>query len=431
MTIKKSFFIINILLFLIPAVTGLYFYDQHKKTRENYISYVKEIKTSISEFDRENPYKFRELLEDNIHYAYINHKKEILYSSEGIHNYGEMEKILRDRNYTTHFFYTEGGFLHLYTQDRNLRLPRPRKRETLWDVITRPLYHSVLTVAAVSFIAYLMLRNLKKSIYNLEHASRKISDGDLSFTMEKNTIKELEPLYRSLESLKTELRDARDKKARFIMGVSHDLKTPLALINGYVEALSDKLYTNDEEKESYLQIIKEKSSELEGIICDLIDLSRLDTGEWRTHLKKDELSELLDRTAKKYTTDAGFLGVRFIYDRSTSLEIPFDQKLISRVLDNLFSNGVKAVEEKGLITMNFYRKKEHCVLEFKDNGRGIKKEDLTMIFEPFYKGSKSRTDEGHGLGLATVKTILDNHGWKISVESEEGKGTAFSISIPL
>ncbi len=213
------------------------------------------------------------------------------------------------------------------------------------------------------------------------------------------------------------------------MGISHDLKTPLALINGYVEALADRVYSTEEERENYLSIIGDKSAELEDIICDLIELSKLDTGEWRTNLIKEDLGNLLDEIAVKYGSDSELHNIKFVYAKSVSSVVLLDKRLIIRVLDNLFSNALKATPKGGLISLSLYKEESKTVIEVKDSGEGINKDDINMIFEPFYRGSKSRTDSGHGLGLATVKTIITNHGWDIKALSPANDGAILKIFI--
>lgn len=430
MTLKKSFLLINILLLLLPVLISLYMFSQERTRRLEYVYYMHSIKDALNRYKLDDPGSLKKYFPKTIDYIIYSDNKEIIYSSVKGTQYDDLLQILNDSKVRHNIFKIDDGFIVIYSKELNIT-GKPKKRPSRINFLTRPLLPAVFSILAVTFIAFLILRSLKKNILLLVDASKNISSGNLNYSINDCYIQELAPLHQSLEDLKKELLTSRDKRARFIMGISHDLKTPLALINGYVEALSDRVYSSEDERNNYLSIIKSKSEELEGIISDLINLSRLDTGEWRYSLIKEDLGKLLTVLSEKYYADANLNRINFVYNQFCSPEIVLDRKLIIRVLDNLFSNALKATSKNGNITLTLFSENNKTIIEMKDNGKGIPKEDLGMIFEPFYKGSKSRTDNGHGLGLATVKTIITNHGWGILAESpiKDGKGSAFKIII--
>lgn len=429
MTLKKSFLGINLILLIIPFINSLYMFYEDTRRRDEFVFYTKSVKELLTKYNSSNPDDVKTKLPDNLNYILYNDNHIVTYSTDKSVTTDNYLRILKNKKYFSNLFKLDSGYIIIYSAITALPFKNNQKDNRFISMLTIPLIPAVISIVIVSIIAFLLLRSLRKSIFNLTNASKQISSGNLEYKIEDSSIEELKPLKDSLENLKIELLSSRDKRARFIMGISHDLKTPLSLINGYVEALSDEIYESEEEKYSYLSIIKDKSQELEDIISDLINLSRLDTGEWKTNLNVINLGIILDKIADKFKFDSKFLGVNFQYYRKCEIETACDIKLINRVLDNLFSNAVKAVDKEGVIKLIIYKELNRTVIELLDNGKGINKKDLGLIFEPFYKGSRSRTDNGHGLGLATVKTIIINHSWDITVESPStlGSGTSFKI----
>lgn len=434
MTIKKSFLLINALLLLIPVLTSIYLLSEERTRRGENVYYMHSMKSALTNYKPDAPEELRYFLPDTVEYIIYSDEKDILYSSSNQTEYEYLEYIYKSKRIRSNILKIDNGYIVVYSEQSNNIFADRRKPSTI-NFFTRPLLPSIISIIVVTFIAYIILRSLKKNILSLVEASKNISSGNLYYNIQECSVQELAPLHHSLEELKSELLTSRDKRARFIMGISHDLKTPLALINGYVEALSDRVYSNEDERNSYLTIIKDKSDELEGIISDLINLSRLDTGEWKYNLIEEDTGKLLSVLSEKYEADGKLKHINFSYIQKCSPQVVLDRKLIIRVLDNLFSNALKATPEGGSITLSLYNDSKNTFIEMNDTGNGIPKEDLPMIFEPFYKGSKSRTDTGHGLGLATVKTIISNHGWEIEALSPVNKlndkfnGTMFRIII--
>ncbi len=256
------------------------------------------------------------------------------------------------------------------------------------------LEHYVNTVTIISTIILLfciviittITRSIAKSVTVLKNAAERVTMGEFDTPIEVHGSNEIISLTKSLNELRLAVKENRDRQARFIMGVSHDLKTPLALIRGYVEALYDEIPSNPEERQQYAQIILKKADDLEALINDLIDVIKVETGEWRS------------------------------------------------CFENLFSNAIRYSHDDGTIKLRAFQSysgvKSCFIVQIADNGIGIAKEELKNIFEMFYRGTGSRREMGHGLGLAIVKSIIQSHNWEIEAESDAGKGTVFTITIP-
>ncbi len=315
-----------------------------------------------------------------------------------------------------------------------LKLPKIRPdiasfRNQLLLVVT---YSMVTLLVFSSLMSVLILRSLNRSILKLEGATRRIAEGDLDFELPARGNDQIASLTRSFDSMRRALKEEYARRSRFIMGVSHDLRTPLTLIQGYVEAISDGFAAEPESQKKYLSIILDKTHALEAMIGELIEFVKMETGEWRmTHRDVPVRSFLVDN-ARRFAEDAQILKREF----SWSVEVPetwcvrMDAGLFSRALENLVGNAIRYTEENGTITMTAAAGIGEVVLSIMDTGIGIPKDEVGRIFDPFYRGTNSRREQGFGLGLTTVRSIIESHGWNISVHSAVGEGTTFTIRMP-
>ena len=298
----------------------------------------------------------------------------------------------------------------------------------------------LVLVALLAFYVVMVIfitRSIAISVVELEEATRRVADGDFDLSIEAKGSNEITSLKASLNSLRLKIKEEQARRARFIMSVTHDLKTPLALIRGYVEALRDDLAASPRERNDYLEIIRKKSEALEDLIDDLIDFLRVDTGEWRASLKETALTPLLSAFSRRMKADAQLLRRGFEADLRLpqDLKVLMDERLINRCLENLVNNALRYTGENGSVVLAAEpagpdRPGLAWLLRIRDDGPGIDGKDIDHIFELFYRGTNSRREQGNGLGLATVKAILDSHNWSVEVSSEPGRGTTFTIGIP-
>jgi len=289
---------------------------------------------------------------------------------------------------------------------------------------------SILAFAAVMSI--IMLRSITRSVLALEDATRRVAAGELDVPIAVEGSNEIASLSRSLNLLREEIKDDNARRARFIMGISHDLKTPLALVKGYAEALEEDLAEAKAESRSHLGVIQAKADQLEGMIDDLIDFVRVDTGEWSRGLRSVDLGPFLTAFAKRMVADAALLGreLRWEVGLPQPAQVRMDERLVSRVLENLVNNALRYTPEGGRIELSARAEGGAYVVSVSDDGPGISGEDLPRIFEPFYRGSSSRREEGMGLGLSIVKTVVESHGWTIEAVPSLARGASFVIRIP-
>jgi signal transduction histidine kinase len=302
------------------------------------------------------------------------------------------------------------------------------------------LYPALLVLGPFLFLiifaiimSLLIARSITKSVMVLENATRRIASGELDLEIEVKGSNEITSLTNSLNKMRHDLKEEERRRYRFIMGVSHDLKTPLALIKAYNEAIEDGITEDPATGAGATEIISAKVDQLEGMIDDLIEFVRMDTGEWRGLLKNTSLSGFLNRTAKAFSIDAELLRheLNFHSTLPSDISVPMDERLVQRALENIVNNAIRYTPEGSVISLDAALVDKAVRLTVRDNGPGIAPADLPHIFEMFYRGSSSRREQGMGLGLAVAKWVADCHGWTISASPEKGQGVCFTIDIPL
>ena len=312
-------------------------------------------------------------------------------------------------------------------------IPPPRRNQ--FDPFLRPVFMLLvlflfLIIFAIS-MSLAIARSITKSVMVLENATRRIAEGDLDLELAVKGSNEITSLTDSLNKMRNALKEEERRRYRFIMGVTHDLKTPLALIKAYTEAIEDGI--TEYPAAGATEIISAKADQLEGMISDLIEFVRMGTGEWRSLLKNTNLSAFLTQSAKTFAIDAELLrhALRFHSTLPDHISAPMDERLAQRALENIVNNAIRYTPDGSLISLNADVADNAVRITVSDNGPGIDAADLPHIFEMFYRGSSSRREQGMGLGLAVAKWVTDCHGWSIAASPGKGRGVCFTITIPL
>jgi len=233
----------------------------------------------------------------------------------------------------------------------------------------------------------------------------------------------------------TEERQLDKLRKDFISNVSHELRTPIALMQGYSEAIVDDIAESKEEKNELAQIIHEESLRMTRLVNELLDIGRMEAGHIELNVTTIDTEAFIDRIYKKFTgmAEEHDIELRLAKEIHTPT-ITLDEDRIEQVFTNLIDNAFRHTRAGGYILLNIYATHEMFRAEVEDNGVGILEEDLSFIFERFYKADKSRTrsdkKKGTGLGLAITKHIVTAHDGIISVKSKVNEGTTFSFKIP-
>lgn len=230
----------------------------------------------------------------------------------------------------------------------------------------------------------------------------------------------------------TKVRELENMRKEFVSNVSHELKTPLTSIRGFIETLKGGAAKDPAVADKFLEIINIESLRLESLIGDLLALSKIE--ENRSVAVEDvDLSPLAREVLEKHRKAAEMAGVQLTEELEESLAYRGNPELFTSLLSNLLSNAIKYNHKGGEVLLRGERKKKNLVLEVRDTGIGIPEEEQPRVFERFYKVDKSRAldHDSSGLGLAIVKHIVELYDGEIKLESTPGEGTSFRIKLPL
>ncbi|WP_283621504.1 cell wall metabolism sensor histidine kinase WalK [Limosilactobacillus avium] len=242
-----------------------------------------------------------------------------------------------------------------------------------------------------------------------------------------------------LHDVTSQQKEERERK-QFVSNVSHELRTPLTSVHSYVEALSDGAWQDKEIAPKFLTVIQNETDRMIRMINDLLSLSRMDSGTTKLNLEYVNIKELFnyilnrfdmiikknenDENSKKYTIER--------YFTSKDLWVEIDTDKFTQVIDNIMNNAIKYSPDGGVITTRLLETHNHVILSISDQGLGIPRKDLGRIFDRFFRVDKARSRKqgGTGLGLAISKEVVNMLGGQIWVDSVEGKGSTFYISLP-
>lgn len=230
----------------------------------------------------------------------------------------------------------------------------------------------------------------------------------------------------------TEVHNLQSVRREFVANVSHEFKTPLASIKAIVETLEDGAINNKDDARDFLGKINEEVDAMIKMVNNLIELSRIEMGKAELKIEPVNLNTVIREAITRLSpiTERGHISITS--EPALGLpSVPADKEMVNEVVTNLLQNAIKFTPAGGKIKVRTGLQDEMAVVSISDTGIGISQEDLPHIFERFYKADKARNTEGTGLGLAIARHIIQVHGGKIWVESEFGKGTTFTFTLPL
>lgn len=288
----------------------------------------------------------------------------------------------------------------------------------------------VVAVAAVAVLITIMSRSTTNPIRELSRAAKEIAGGNYDVTVpERDRVEEFGELERNFNLMTAELRANEYLRKDFISSVSHQLKTPLSILNGYAQLLAGGGLSAEEERE-YSQTIAQESDRLVGLIDDMLRLSRIDHREIQRKAEIFPLGEQLRRAVLQLEPRWSAAGLNVSAD-IPDFDCTGDSELLYQVWVNLLENAVKFTPAGGRIGVSLAAAENAATVTVWDTGCGMDEDTLPRIFEQFYQGDTDRRGDGCGLGLALCKRIVELHGGAISAESRPGEGSRFTVSLPV
>ena len=275
----------------------------------------------------------------------------------------------------------------------------------------------------------------------LQEATKKIRDGNLDFALEVENDDEIGQLCQDFEEMRMRLKENAEEKIQYdkenkelISNISHDLKTPITAIKGYVEGIMDGVASSPEKLDRYIRTIYNKANEMDTLINELTLYAKIDTNRIPYNFAPLSVNDYFNDCAEDIEMELDSKNVEFGYFNYVEgdQKIIADPEQLKRVINNIVSNSLKYMErEHGLINLRVKDVGDFIQVELEDNGKGIAAKDLPNIFDRFYRTDASRNSSkgGSGIGLSIVKKIIEDHGGKIWATSREGVGTVMYFVI--
>ncbi|HHU49723.1 MAG TPA: cell wall metabolism sensor histidine kinase WalK [Clostridiales bacterium] len=300
-------------------------------------------------------------------------------------------------------------------------------RDTYMSIWRSAIISTVLSI----FISYFITRRITNPLIEMNMISREIATGNFKRRVKVKTRDEVGQLAMNFNAMADSLEKLELMRRSFVANVSHELKSPLTSMRGYIQGVLDHTISN-EDREKYLAIALEETERMNRLINDLLDLSQIQTGQFSLDIKVLDINETIRRVLIAWEDR--------INEKGMDIEVDFDQEArlvegdpdrLQQVIINLLDNAIKFTREGGLIKLKTWQYKEKVFVKVEDQGPGIPEDEIAHIWEPFYQidKSRSRVKGGTGLGLSIVKKIIEGHGQNIWLNSEKGKGSAFIFSL--
>ena len=303
----------------------------------------------------------------------------------------------------------------------------------LQNALLQRVYIALFIIYLLSFMIFLAFELLvHRPLVEITQAATQYASGNLNYEIPIRTSDEMGYLSASLNYMSSQLRDMENYQKKFVANVSHDFRSPLTSIKGYVEAMADGTIP-PELQNKYLNIILFETERLTDLTRDLLELNAFDTQELLLNRESFDIHEVIRSTAASFegTCTQKKISIELVL-ATRHLSVFADKHKIQQVLYNLIDNAIKFSDPDSIITVETTERGEKVFVSVKDNGVGIPRDSLNKIWERFYKtdSSRGKDKKGTGLGLSIVKESIQAHGENINVISTEGVGSEFTFTLP-
>lgn len=381
---------------------------------------------------------------DEIYYCGAPAEGEILFAK--LPDYGESDAELNTGIYFpdsqtlvrhVDFMFQDGseGSVFLVTRLDNVL---PEVKKLLMELLVAIFSVMVFTGAMLTFWNY---QGIVSPIQKLKTATRNIKEGNLDFTLEDEGRDEIGELCADFEEMRKRLKASTEEKIQYdkenrelISNITHDLKTPITAIKGYVEGIMDGVADTPEKMDKYIKTIYNKANDMDRLINELTYYTQIDTNRIPYTFNKINVSDYFEDCIEELGMDMENKNIELNYMNYLEEDVVViaDAEQMRKVINNIVNNSVKYIDKpRGVINIRIKDVGDFVDIEIEDNGKGIAAKDLVNIFDRFYRTDVSRNSGkgGSGIGLSIVKKIIEDHGGRIWAASREGTGTTMIIEL--
>lgn len=355
-------------------------------------------------------------------------------AESGVYLGGDEQVVVKVMDVTEDAYYPITAYIVVKLKDLI-----PHTRRLIADTLIAILV--VLVFISSIFIAWIRKETIKP-INRLRLATENIKKGNLDFDIEVKGKDEIAELCRDFNNMKQRLKENAEEKIQrdiesreLISNISHDLKTPITSIKGYVEGIMDGVVDSKEKLDKYIKTIYNKACDMDRLIDELSFYSKIDSNKLPYNFTVININEYFEDCVDDLSAELESEGFGFTYDNRIveNAYTVADAEQLKRVINNIVSNSVKYMDDKRnkLLAIKLYEDDEWIHISIEDNGSGIPEKDLPNIFNRFYRADSSRNSSrgGSGIGLSIVQKIIEDHGGKINASSIYGEGTTMTIDL--
>lgn len=306
------------------------------------------------------------------------------------------------------------------------------------------LFTMIIAIVCILCLTSLILTNwIQKSVFRpvneLNVAMRKIKEGNFDYALSTDVKGEIGDLYRNYEDMRLRLKESTEEKQQnearnkeLISNISHDLKTPITAIKGYVEGIMDGVADTPEKMDKYIKTVYNKANDMDRLINELSIYSNVDNNRIPYNFHRINVVDYFEDCVEEVGLDLDSMNIRLNYSNLVDKDVIViaDPEQMKKVINNIISNSVKYMDKpQGIVNIRVLDQIDSIRVEIEDNGKGIAQKDLQNIFDRFYRTDASRNSAkgGSGIGLSIVKKIIEDHGGYIWATSKEGEGTCMNF----
>lgn len=345
--------------------------------------------------------------------------------------FGDMQKFVKQIDFT----FSDGGQGSVFIVTRVINLI---SQQLLVDMF-------IAIILILIFTSIMLTRWIHKGVFNpikeLNLAMCKIKEGNFDYMLSTESKGEIGDLYRNYEDMRLRLKESTEEKGmqekqnrELISNISHDLKTPITAVKGYVEGIMDGVADTPEKMDKYIKTIYNKANDMDRLINELTLYSGIDNNRIPYNFHRINVADYFGDCVEEVGLDLESKNIELNYSNlaDPDTKIIADPEQMKKVINNIISNSIKYIDkEKGIIDIRILDEMDSIRIEIEDNGKGISAKDLPKVFERFYRTDASRNSSqgGSGIGLSIVKKIVEDHGGYIWATSKEGEGTCMHFVI--
>lgn len=345
--------------------------------------------------------------------------------------YNDLEKYVKQLDFT----FSDGsqGSIFIITKVNSL-ISRPLLVDMFIAILVILIFTSIMLTRWIH-------RGVFDPVNQLNMAMKKIKDGNFDYMLSTDSKGEIGDLYRNYEDMRLRLKESAEEKLQqekqnreLISNISHDLKTPITAIKGYMEGIMDGVADTPEKMDKYIKTVYNKANDMDRLINELTIYSGIDNNRIPYNFHRINVSDYFGDCVEEVGLDLESKNIQLNYSNLVASDtmIIADPEQMKRVINNIIGNSIKYIDkEKSIIDMRILDEVDSIRIEIEDNGKGIAAKDLPKVFERFYRTDASRNSSqgGSGIGLSIVKKIIEDHGGYIWATSKEGEGTCMHFVI--